>query len=75
MSRPCSALGCGRRVPERYLMCRKHWATVPRDVRKAWSITLRQYRSRPNRSSALTVVENRRELVRIVAAIERGEAA
>jgi len=33
----CHAQGCKKAIPERFLMCRKHWRKVPRDLqRNVW---------------------------------------
>lgn len=75
MRRGCPVPGCKERVPERYFMCSRHWRLVPRDVRRAWTVTLLQYQANPTREAALATIENRDEVVRIVSAIEQGVAA
>ena len=75
MTHLCPIPNCRKRVSERYFMCSPHWRLVPLDVRKAWSITVRQYNARPTRVAAAATWENRREVVRIVCAIASGVAA
>lgn len=35
MTHKCAADGCKREISLAYLMCRKHWAKVPRKLQKA----------------------------------------
>lgn len=71
----CRAMGCGRSIPDGYLMCIRHWRMAPPEVRKAWSITWRQYQSLPTPAARVAMFENLAEVCRIVRAIERGQAA
>jgi hypothetical protein len=56
-------------------MCGEHWRLCPREVRKAWSITIRQLHSMPTPASRLATIENLHELCRIVRAIELAQVA
>src|SRR5258706_7385790 len=55
----CPIPGCRERVSDNYFMCSRHWRLVPPEVRKAWSITLRQYNSMPTQESARATIENK----------------
>lgn len=38
-SHTCHATGCTTEVPERYLMCRRHWWMVPRGMQqRLWQV-------------------------------------
>lgn len=71
----CPVPECADSVPERYFMCPRHWRLVPRDVRRAWTVTLIQYLANPTRYDLRATIENGDEVVRIVAAIEQGVRA
>jgi len=71
----CRVPSCSRGIPDGYLFCPRHWRALPAEVRKAWSITWRQYRARPNREGAAATMENLNEVIRIAQAIAAGVLA
>ncbi len=70
----CLAQGCGQAIPRGYFMCTTHWRLVPPEVKRVWRESVSDYLADRSRDAGEALIENRREIVQIVAAIEAGTA-
>lgn len=71
MAHTCHAAGCGKHVTPQMLMCKRHWFTVPPDIRKKvlqayregqcddWTIMHAYAEAARDAVKAVAVIENR----------------
>lgn len=55
----CSVSGCGRKIPDHFLMCKKHWYLCPADLREEVWEAWHRYQAKELPLSDLREVQKR----------------